>query len=88
LIRKLIRNALTKSVVKPGRGRGKRLIVEEEPPSERLVWIVSFSITCLACLTALEIAYLTVMHQWNSEIFAAITSLVGTVLGVFLGKKG
>jgi len=26
--------------------------------------------------------------QWNSEIFAAITGLVGTIVGVFFGKRG
>jgi hypothetical protein len=39
------------------------------------------------CLTALEIAYIAFMHAWNAEIFAGITGLIGTVTGIFIGKK-
>ena len=87
MIRRWIRKALIRTVVKPGRGRAKRLIVEEIPPSDRLVWVITFSIISLMCLTALQIAYLLVKDEWNSEVFAAITSLIGTIVGIFLGVK-
>jgi len=59
----------------------------EEEPDERLVLGVKFAMVMVACLTALEIAYLAVLHAWSSEIFAAITGLSGSIFGVFLGKK-
>ena len=88
MIRKWIRKALTRKAIKPSSGRAKRLIIEDIPPSERLVWAVTFSIVALGCLTALQIAYLAVRGEWNSEVFAAITSLIGTIMGIFLGKRG
>jgi len=36
---------------------------------------------------AIEIVHLAVPHTWNSEVFAAITGLRGTVTGIFLGQK-
>jgi len=38
-------------------------------------------------LAALEIAHLAFLGSWNSEIFAAITGLVGTVTGMIVGAK-
>lgn len=87
MIKKWIREALTKTTIKPSSSKTKRLIIEEIPPSERLVWAVTFSIAALGCLTALEVTYLLVKAEWNSEIFAAITSLIGTIIGIFLGAK-
>jgi hypothetical protein len=40
-----------------------------------------------ACLTGLEIAYMAFLHVWNAEIFAAITGLIGTITGIFVGQK-
>jgi acetylglutamate kinase len=39
------------------------------------------------CLSALEIAHMAFLGTWNSEIFAAITGLTGTVTGIFVGQK-
>jgi len=36
---------------------------------------------------AVEIAHLALLRAWNSEVFAALTGLSGTVMGIFLGKK-
>jgi hypothetical protein len=40
-----------------------------------------------AFMSALEIAHLAILHTWNAEIFAAITGLSGTVIGLFVGQK-
>jgi hypothetical protein len=37
--------------------------------------------------TALEIAYMLVVRAFSSEIFAAISLVVGTVLGSIFGQK-
>jgi hypothetical protein len=76
----LIKRALTRTRVQ----RGK--IIREEPDM-KLVYVVKFGIGMTACLTAIEIAHLALLRTWNSEIFAAITGLSGTVMGIFLGQK-
>jgi hypothetical protein len=48
---------------------------------------VKFLICLLFCLTGLEIAHLLVLRTWNSEVFAGISGLVGTLTGLFLGQK-
>lgn len=69
---------------KKGRSRAHVIIVE---PDEKLVYLVKFSIGMTACLTGLEIAYMAFMHTWNSEVFAAIAGLIGTVTGIFVGRQ-
>jgi hypothetical protein len=39
------------------------------------------------CFSGLEIAHLAFLGSWNSEIFATITGLSGTVMGIFVGQK-
>jgi hypothetical protein len=60
---------------------------DEVPPSERLVLGVKFSITLTFSFTAIEIAHLALLHTWNSEVFAAITGLAGTITGILISQK-
>ncbi len=76
----LIKRALTRRRIQRG-----RMVVEE--PNEKLVTGVKFAIEMTICLTVLEIAHLVFLKSWNSEVFAAITGLSGTVMGIFVGKK-
>ena len=69
------------------RRRVRRGVVISEEPNETLVHVVWFAVAMVVCLTALEIVHLAVMRVWNSEVFAAITGLSGTVLGIFVGQK-
>lgn len=83
-MRDFIRRALTRKIsVK--RGRGEQII--EVPPSERLVYGVKFAISATVCLSAIEIAHIAFLGEWNSEIFAAITGLIGIVSGVLIGHR-
>jgi len=75
-----IRRALARKRVQRGRA-----VVEE--PNEKLVIGVEFAIGMTVCLSALEVAHMAFLGGWNSEIFAAITGLIGTVTGIFVGKK-
>jgi hypothetical protein len=59
----------------------------EVPPGERLVLGVKFAIALTFSLTALEIAHLALLHSWNSEVFAAITGLAGTITGILISQK-
>lgn len=63
--------------------RGRR----REPPSQALLLIVYFSMFGVAVLTALEFAHMIVFHSWNSEVFAALTALIGNVIGIFISRK-
>jgi hypothetical protein len=80
-----IRRALTKKIARKG-PKGKQQIILIEP-SEKLVLGVKFAIAMTACLSALEIAHMALLGKWNSEIFASITGLSGTVMGIFIGQK-
>jgi hypothetical protein len=62
-------------------------IADEVPPSERLVLGVKFAITLTFSLTAIEIAHLAMLHTWNSEVFATITGLAGTITGILISQK-
>jgi len=75
-MRNLIKKALT-------RRRGK----VEIPPSQSLLLGIYFAIASLICLTALETTYIIVVRSFSSEIFAAITLVIGTILGAFFGQK-
>jgi hypothetical protein len=48
---------------------------------------MEFVIAMTVCLCGLEIAHLAFLHAWNSEIFAAITGLIGMISGVFVSQK-
>ncbi len=76
-----IKRALTRRRRYPGRP----LLVEE--PNENLVLGVKFAIGMTAFMSALELAHLAILHAWNAEIFATITGLGGTVVGLFVGQK-
>lgn len=75
-----IKRALTRKRVQ----RGKAVV---EEPDDRLVWGVKFAIGMAFCLSGLEVAHMAFLGVWNSEIFAAITGLIGTITGIFVGKK-
>jgi hypothetical protein len=76
-----IKQALTRKTT------DKTAATEEVQPSERLVLGVKFAIALTFSLTALEIAHLALLRTWNSEVFAAITGLVGTITGILISQK-
>ncbi len=76
----IIKRALTRRWIQRG-----RMVVEE--PNQRLVTGVKFGIEMTIILSVLEIAHLLCLHSWNSEVFAAISGLSGTILGIFVGQK-
>jgi hypothetical protein len=80
LIADPIKRALTRRRFERG-----RLVVEA--PNDKLVLGVKFAIVMTGFMTAFEFAHMAFMHTWNAEIFAAITGLSGTVIGLFVGQK-
>jgi len=84
-MRDIIKQALTRTIARKGpRGKEQIIII---PPNPKLVLGVKFAIAMTACLSALEIAHMAFLGKWNSEIFASITGLSGTVMGIFIGQK-
>jgi len=75
-----IKRALTRRRFERG-----RLIVEE--PNDRLVLGVKFAIGMTTFMSGLELAHLAILHSWNTEIFASMAGLSGTVIGLFVGQK-
>ena len=75
-----IKRALARKRVQRG-----RIVIEE--PNEKLVWGVKFAIGMTVCLSGLEVAHMAFLGSWNSEVFAAITGLAGTITGIFVGQK-
>ncbi len=78
-----IRRILTRRV--PVRGRRRQIELE---PSERLVYGMYFAMVALIALTAVEIVHIVYIGSFSSEIFSAITGLIGTIVGVLLTSKG
>jgi len=86
-MRNYIKEALTRKM--PVRSPRNRRITEiEVEPSDKLVYGVYFAITALISLTILEATYILVLRTFSSEIFSAITGLIGTIFGVLLTSKG
>ena len=81
-----VRKALTKTVQRKG-SRGKKTEIIIVQPNEKLVYTVKFAIGMTVCLSALEIAHMAFLGTWNSEVFAGITGLIGTVSGILIGQK-
>ena len=75
-----VRRGLARQSVQRGR-------VVTEDPDEKLVIVVKFGLTMTVLLSGLELAHILLLGSWNSEIFAAIAGLSGTVSGIFVGKR-
>ena len=77
-----VKKALTRRVT------DKTALQEAAPePDERLVLGTKFAIAFTFCLSAIEIANLALLGTWNSEVFAAITGLAGTITGILISQK-
>jgi hypothetical protein len=84
ILKDFIRKALMRKIAVK-KGKGKAVIQVE--PNPRLVYGVKFAVAMTLCLTALEMAHMALLGRWNSEIFAAITGLIGTISGIFISQK-
>ena len=84
-MRNWLQKAFTRKIVVEGR-RGKTRS-KLEAPSARLILGVEFAIIALVSLTALEAIHMLVVKAFSSEIFAAISLVIGTILGAFFGTK-
>jgi hypothetical protein len=83
-VKEQISKLFTKKVLVKSGQKTRRI---EVPPSQTLVYGVLAAIAALILLTALEIAHMAFLGKFNTEIFASITLVVGTLLGTFFGQK-
>jgi len=79
-----LRNAIRRALTKTVRVKKREM---ELPPSDRLVYGVSFAIYALLGLVGLQIAHLIVLGSWNNEVFTVISGLIGTITGILIGQK-
>ena len=79
-----ISKLLTKKVLVQS---GKKVKQVEIPPSQTMVYGVLAAIIAMVMLVALEIAHIAFLGNFNIEIFATITLIVGAILGTFFGQK-
>ncbi|MGQ9565141.1 MAG: hypothetical protein ACUVT5_01150 [Candidatus Bathyarchaeales archaeon] len=86
-MKQLVRKLFARKVAIVSEKENKKIKYTTVPPSERLITGIIFAIAALTGLIILEIAHLAFLKTWNSEIFAAITSIIGTILGVFITQK-
>jgi len=70
--------------VKGPRGQVKYV---EEPPSQKLLYGIYFALAALITLAVLEAIHILVVKTFNSEIFSAISLVIGTILGAFFSQK-
>ncbi len=83
-----VRRALTRRITnKTALKKSAEAATEEVSPSERLVLGTKFAIALVFSLSAIEIAHLALLGSWNSEVFAAITGLAGTITGILISQK-
>ncbi len=76
-----VKKALTR------RKNSKMGLQEAAEPDGRLVLGTKFAIAITFCLSAIEIANLAFLGTWNSEVFASITGLTGTITGILISQK-
>lgn len=80
-----IKKALTQTIsLKGTRGRTQQI---EITPSQKFVFGIYFAIASLIALTFLEAIHILVVKTFSTEIFAAISLVVGTILGAVFGQK-
>ena len=81
-----IKKALTRKITNKTTLQESEAVMEVEPDA-RLVLGTKFAIALTFCLSAIEIAHLALLGTWNSEVFAAITGLAGTITGILISQK-
>jgi hypothetical protein len=82
-----VKKALTRRITNTTELQQQAEAIVQIEPDERLVYGTKFAIGVTFCLSALEIANLAVLGTWNSEVFASITGLTGTITGILISQK-
>jgi hypothetical protein len=82
-----VKKALTRRTTNKTALKEQAQSVSEVEPDERLVLGTKFAIAITFCLSAIEIANLAILGTWNSEVFASITGLTGTITGILISQK-
>jgi len=82
----IVKKALTRTI-RIQSTRDNQPLQLEIPPDQKLLFAIYFAIATLILLTILETTYMLVFHSFNNEILAAITLIIGTILGAFFGQR-
>ncbi len=85
-LKRLIMRGTTKKMEVETGGKGRRVRVQEEPPSDRFVLIIGLMVLFFVGLVFLEVVHMIWMGTWNDVIFNGIMLVVGTIVGAVWGK--
>jgi hypothetical protein len=85
-LRRLLSRGLTRIVIREGSAT-RRVLVQEDTPSERFTLIVALMIIFFAGLIGLEFAHMLLMGSWNEVAFNGIMLVVGTIVGAVWGRS-
>ena len=81
-----LKKALTKKITIKTTQKHKPKTITIQP-NPKLIIGIKFTIATTITLTILQIAHMTILHKWNSEIFSAITATTGTITGTLISQK-
>lgn len=83
-----IRRLLTRTVIIPTRKKGKQTKKVQVAPNKKLVYGCALALVFFVGMVGLQIAHLLILHEWNEGLWAAITGMVGLIVGFFFGGRG
>ena len=86
-LKRLIMRGTTKRTEAETSGKGRRVRVQEEPPSDRFVLVIGLMVLFFVGLVFLEVVHMFWMGTWNDVIFNGIMLVVGTIVGAVWGKS-
>ncbi|RLI04985.1 hypothetical protein DRO26_03575 [Candidatus Bathyarchaeota archaeon] len=87
MIGKILEKALTKTVVVPSSGRGKKTFKAQLPPPKVLLYSLTMATIFFMGLLVLEIVYIIVFHRFESNVFSGMMLIAGLVLGSIFGVR-
>jgi len=83
-MRNIIKQALARKITVKSHGKTQLI---EVPPSQKLLYGMYFALVALIALTILEAIHILVVKAFSSEIFSAISLIIGTILGALFSQK-
>ncbi|HDI74208.1 MAG TPA: hypothetical protein ENF57_04315 [Candidatus Korarchaeota archaeon] len=84
---KWLRGLLTRRRIIVDPSTGRRVRVQEEPPSRRLMATIILTAIIIAVLSSAQVAWLIVYGEWNSSIFQGLIAVLCIMLGALWGRK-
>ena len=65
----------------------KRFKQTKDLSSQRLLYGLFFAVIALIALVILEVLHMIIFNQFNDQLFAALSGLIGTIIGALISHK-